>query len=271
MFSLAQNTMILPVDIQASMAASLPLFMLAFVLGACLGSFAQATALRLNRDEDPVRQPSRCRSCSRPLNLRQNIPLLGWLMTWGKCRHCGAAFSINYMLVELAMGLLVGGIAVFFAWPIALILTIGMLLMVICALTDLDAMLLHLPVMGMLGLVGFAASFLPFWPLSPLASLLGMVSVVILITVINGLYTLLRGEAGFGSGDYWLMGAVGLWLGPVLAVILFFLASLLGAVIGIVLMMQKKGDGQTALPFGVFISLVFICWPILNILVILRL
>ncbi len=268
MFSLQQNTFILPLDLPIFAMSSLPLFLLTALIGACLGSFAQAAALRLNRDEDIIRQPSRCRACEAPLNWLQNMPIIGWLATMGSCRKCGASFAVTYMLVELAMALLIGLIFIAYPLAIAIALTIGMTLMVICALTDLDQMLLHLPVMAVLGGVGFILTFLPFWPLSPMAALLGMVATVILIAVINAIYTLLRGEAGFGSGDYWLMGAVGLWLGPVLAVILFFLAAAIGAVVGILLMLAKKGDGQTALPFGVFISLVFICWPILNILVI---
>ena len=268
MFDLLENTIILPITVPSSTLEALPLFILTTLIGACLGSFAQAAALRLNRDEDIIKQPSRCRSCGQKLTWLQNMPIIGWLSSMGKCRQCGASFSMAYMLVELGLGLLTGVIFTFYALPIALALTLGMVLMTICALTDLDKMLLHLPVMAILGGIGFIFSFLPFWPLSPLSAVLGMLSVVFLITIINGIYMMIRGDTGFGSGDYWLLGAVGLWLGPVLAIILFFLSSLIGALIGIMLMMRKKGDGQTALPFGVFISLVFICWPILNILVI---
>lgn len=268
MFDLLENTLILPLGLPSSWGEGLPVFLLAGLIGLCLGSFAQAAALRLNRDEDIIRQPSRCRSCGQKLSWLQNMPLIGWIMTWGRCRQCGATFSMAYLFVELLMGLLIGLICTAYPLPIAIALSLGMVLMVICALTDLDKMLLHLPVMITLGVIGFALSFMPFWPLSPTSSLFGMLAVVILITLINTIYMMLRGEHGFGSGDYWLLGAVGLWLGPVLAIILFFLSALLGAVVGIFLVLRKKGSGQTALPFGVFISLVFICWPILNILVI---
>ena len=268
MLDLLTHIILLPLDLPSSWIDAAPLFLLAFLIGACLGSFVQAAALRLNRDEDIIRQPSRCRSCGQKLSWLQNMPILGWLSSFGKCRHCGASFSIAYMFVEILMGLLIAVIFTFYPINIAIALTLAMILITICALTDLDRMLLHLPVMIALGVIGFLLSFMPIWPLSPLSSLLGMIAVVILISLINTIYMVWRGEAGFGSGDYWLLGAVGLWLGPVLAIILFFLSAFLGALIGIILMMRKKGTGQTALPFGVFISLVFICWPILNILVI---
>ena len=139
---------------------------------------------------------------------------------------------------------------------IASALILGIALMTICALTDLDQMLLHLPVMLIMGGVGFILSLLPFWPLSPMAALLGMIAPLLLITVINLIYMLIRGETGFGSGDYWLLGAVGLLMGPLFSTALFFIAAILGAVIGIALISLKKGHGQTALPFGIFFFLI---------------
>ena len=265
MISLIDHIPILPVQ---DSAQPWGVIILAFVVGTCLGSFAQAAGLRLNRGEDIVRAPSRCRNCERTLSWRDNLPLIGWLKSMGRCVGCGHGFSPMYMLVELAMGMVTAMLVAWLSLPVAVALTVGVLLMMVCAVTDLDEMLLHLPVMGLLGGAGLLLSFLPFWPVAPSTSLMGMAAVVALITVINGVYMLLRGETGFGSGDYWLLGAVGLWLGPVLSVVLFFAASIIGALVGIAMIIRKNGSGQTALPFGIFISLVFICWPILYILVI---
>ena len=244
------------------------ILVLAFTIGACLGSFVQAAALRLNEDEDVIKQPSRCRSCGKGLKWYDNLPLIGWLKTRGHCRQCGARIPPRYVMVEVFLGAMATIMVAYFPLTIAAGLIIGISLVTICALTDLDEMLLHLPIMAALGGVGLVLSLLPFWPLSPMAALLGMIAPLILISVINLIYMLIRGEAGFGSGDYWLLGAIGLWMGPIFSTALFFLASILGAVIGLALISLKKGHGQTALPFGIFISLVFICWPILNILVI---
>ena len=258
-------TIILPVQANPP---SVMVLILAFVIGACLGSFVQAAALRLNQEEDVIKQPSRCRTCQKVLKWHDNLPVLGWLKTLGRCRQCKAIISSRYLLVEVFLGVMAALMVAYFPIFIASALILGIALMTICALTDLDQMLLHLPVMLIMGGVGFILSLLPFWPLSPMAALLGMIAPLLLITVINLIYMLIRGEAGFGSGDYWLLGAVGLWMGPLFSTALFFIAAILGAVIGIALISLKKGHGQTALPFGIFISLVFICWPILNILVI---
>ena len=244
------------------------LIALAFVIGTALGSFVQAAALRLNRDEDIVFTPSACRSCHAPLSWRQNLPLLGWLMTWGKCRRCGDTFSPRYLIIELLTGTLAAMMTWLYAPLVALALIVAIALMLICALTDLEKMLLHLPIMLALGGTGMLAAMMPFWPVSIIGSILGMMAPAVLLLLINLIYRLLRGADGFGSGDYWLMAAVGAWFGPVTAVAIFFISALVGAIVGIAMIGLGRGSGNTALPFGVFISLVFIFWPILNILVI---
>ena len=244
------------------------LILLAFVIGTALGSFVQAAALRLNRDEDIIFAASACRSCQAPLSWRQNLPLLGWLMTFGHCRKCGDRFSPAYLIVEVLTGTLAAVMVWLYAPLVALALIVAIVLMLICALTDLEKMLLHLPVMLALGGMGMLAAVMPFWPVSIIGSILGMMAPVVLLLAINLIYRLLRGADGFGSGDYWLMAAVGAWFGPVAAIVIFFLSALVGAIVGIAMIGLGKGAGNTALPFGVFISLVFIFWPILNILVI---
>ena len=239
----------------------------AFIIGSCLGSFVQAAALRLNQSEDVIKQPSRCRSCGQILRWHDNLPILGWVLGKGCCRQCGAKISARYVLIEILIGILSAIMVAYYPLPIAISLILGLSIMMISILTDLDAMLLHLPAMIILALLGAVLSLLPFWPVSPITAFMGLMAPVLLISVINLVYMLIRGEAGFGSGDYWLLGAVGLWMGPILSTVLFFASTLIGALIGVALITIKKGDGQTALPFGVFIGIVFICWPILNILV----
>ncbi len=257
-------------------APELPLLILMVlfggVIGACLGSFAQAAALRLNHGEDVIRQPSRCRQCQQKLKWRDNLPILGWLMLGGACSNCRAAIPKRYLAIEAIMAA-VGAIIFGFYDPIiAGVMMAAITPMMISALTDLDSMILHIPIMALTGIGGFAVSlvgFGGFWPLSPQLSLLGMLTAVALIGGINAVYYLVRGQSGFGSGDYWLMGAAGLWLGPVYAAALFFTASLIGAAAGLVIITRSKGDPQTAVPFGLFISAAFIFAPIANILAIL--
>ena len=252
----------------AAATPGLALIFLAFVVGTALGSFVQAAALRLNRDEDIVFAPSACRSCNAPFIMASESAPSGLADDMGALPQMRGHIFPRYLIIELLTGALAAVMAWLYAPLVALALIIAIALMLICALTDLEKMLLHLPVMLALGGTGMLAAIMPFWPVSIIGSILGMMAPVILLLLINLIYRLLRGVDGFGSGDYWLMAAVGAWFGPVAAIAIFFISALVGAIVGIMMIGLGRGSGQTALPFGVFISLVFIFWPILNILVI---
>src|SRR5687768_2522486 len=79
---------------------------LAGLLGLAVGSFANVVIYRVPRRESVVRPGSRCPSCGESVAWRDNLPLLGWLLLRGRCRHCQAPISLRYPLVELAMGVL---------------------------------------------------------------------------------------------------------------------------------------------------------------------
>jgi prepilin signal peptidase PulO-like enzyme (type II secretory pathway) len=77
-----------------------------FAVGASVGSFANVVAYRVPRGMSVAWPPSRCSSCGQPVQLRDNIPIISWLRLGGRCRHCAAPFSVRYLLVELAFGLM---------------------------------------------------------------------------------------------------------------------------------------------------------------------
>ena len=79
---------VLALQMQLGMAGLVVICLFAFAVGACLGSFANACAMRLVRDEDFIFAKSRCRGCDRPLSWWQNLPLIGWLTARGRCATC---------------------------------------------------------------------------------------------------------------------------------------------------------------------------------------
>jgi prepilin signal peptidase PulO-like enzyme (type II secretory pathway) len=83
-----------------------------FVLGSVLGSFLNVVIYRLPRGMNIVRPRSRCPACATPIRLKDNIPVLGWLVLRGKCRICGGPISPRYPLVEAA----VGGVLLLLFW-----------------------------------------------------------------------------------------------------------------------------------------------------------
>jgi len=129
-------------------------------------------------------------------------------------------------------------------------------------------MILHLPVILILGGSGFLLTFSLFWPVTAIGSILGMMTLFICLSAINQVYRCWRGVDGFCEGDIWLMGAVGCWLGPFSAMLVFLMACVLGAIWGLTRIAMGQEQMTSALPFALFISIVFICWPMINLLLI---
>ena len=81
-----------------------------FALGSSIGSFLNVVVYRLPREMSLVRPGSRCSSCETPIAWYDNIPVVSWLVLQGRCRRCGATFSVRYAIVELATGLVFAGV-----------------------------------------------------------------------------------------------------------------------------------------------------------------
>jgi len=247
---------------QASFVAAL----FVFCLGACLGSFANACAMRLVRDEDFVATASRCRGCGTRLSWRENLPVLGYLMLGGRCRHCGMRLSPRYLIVEVIAGLMLLSYA--FSLPLALSAGFGlaMVFVGIACLTDLEALTLHPALLSAFGVIGLCLSILGdfglmTWHLTSAMSLAGMLASAAAPMLVNGVYRLVRGRNGFGEGDFWLLAAIGTWLGPVIGPALFLASCWLGALVGVGMMMTGRASVMTKLPFGLFAGCAFILWP----------
>src|SRR6266540_3479472 len=81
------------------------------VLGLCLGSFLNVCILRLPHDRSLLTPPSACPRCKHPIAWYDNIPVVSWLLLKGRCRHCGEAFSAQYPIIELGVGVIWAEIA----------------------------------------------------------------------------------------------------------------------------------------------------------------
>lgn len=82
-----------------------PVAVFVFAFGAVVGSFVNVVIYRLPQGMSVISPPSRCPTCGARLSWRENFPILGWLLVRGRCRHCGAAVSVQYLLIELGMAL----------------------------------------------------------------------------------------------------------------------------------------------------------------------
>lgn len=250
------------------MESSLIIGVLVFVLGLAFGSFGNVVIWRLPRGESLSYPASHCPTCDAPIAWHDNVPVASWLMLKGRCRACAARIPVRYPAVELASGLLwVLAWVRFGSSPRALGAILFYYLLLILAAIDLDTYRLPNPLVGLMGAIGvagIAASMvgLPVLPLlpaggvfsSPLVSaLVGGGAPAVMTLGIALIYERARGREGFGMGDVKLLAAMGPYLGPYTLMVLF-LGSMLGAVVGVIAARRSAEGMAMRVPFGPFLA-----------------
>lgn len=231
-------------------------------LGLIFGSFTNVVIYRVPHGLSIVRPGSACPACGTPISGRDNIPVLSWLLLKARCRSCGEPISIRYPLVESATGLLWlvlgwwaltdmdGGINPLLPWLLVLG-TAGVAL----AMIDVDhhrlpdSIVLPLYPVLLVGLV-LAGVLSGKWPWLP-----ALVGAAIWAGLIGALWFFSGGRA-MGFGDVKLapiLGATLGWVGLASAVVGLFVAFVLGAIVGIGLMVASRAHRRSKVPFGPFL------------------
>ncbi len=235
-----------------------PLIVLCALLGLAVGSFLNVVIYRVPRHESIVSPPSTCPSCGSRIAARDNVPVLSWLLLRGRCRTCGESISWQYPAVELLTAGLFAGLAARFGYdwtlPPFLVLFAGL---VALSWIDVERMVLPKAIVwpvsaAVAALVVTAAAITDDWhALWVAAACAGGWFVVF--------YALwLASPRILGFGDVRLAPVLGLalgWLGWRYVVLGFFAANLIGALIGVVLILAKKVERQQRVPYGVFLAL----------------
>ncbi len=250
---------------------------LAAAVGLCVGSFLNVVIHRLPRmlergwqdqaaelrGEAPAPQPrynlvvprSACPACGHRITALENIPVVSWLALRGKCSACKAAISARYPMVELLGGLLAAG-AIYRFGPTWQGLAACAFLWTLLALTfiDFDTQLLPdnltLPLLwgGLL-----ANLFGLFVPLRE--AVIGAIAGYLTLWTIFWLFKLIRGKEGMGYGDFKLLAALGAWLGWKTLPLIVLGSSVVGAFIGISLVVLKGRDHNVPLAFGPYLAI----------------
>ena len=241
---------------------------LGFILGACFGSFANATAMRLLDEKISIGQPSKCRQCDRRLSAIDLIPILGWIRFGGLCRCRSMRLHWRYIFAEMTLAILVSAYAILLPETIAAGFAIAAIFMMISAMTDFENLTLHPPLLVLFAATGTLLSIagdtgLIDWHLSSPDSLIGLGTGAAAPFFVNAAYRTLRGQNGFGEGDIWLLGAIGVWTGWALVLMIFLGAAFVGAIIGGLMIIGKGGNGQSKLPFGSLLAGIFMLCPFL--------
>jgi leader peptidase (prepilin peptidase) / N-methyltransferase len=224
------------------------------LFGAIIGSFLNVCIYRLPRGRSVVWPASACPGCERQLAWYENIPVIAYLALGGRCRTCGIPISPRYPIVEATTGVLFAA-AFWYYGPSALLVS---RLVLVCALIVLFAIDLEhhlLPnVITLPGIaVGFAFSLLtePGWISSVIGILLGG---GVLYTIAE-VYYRVRHEEGLGMGDVKMLAMVGAFLGWKLTLVTLMLASFSGSIVGLALIVSRRGSLKYALPFGTFLAM----------------
>jgi leader peptidase (prepilin peptidase)/N-methyltransferase len=205
---------------------------------------------------------SSCPACRAPIAAWHNIPVLSWLMLRGRCARCRAPISVRYPAVELLSGCMYAAVAWRFGFGLpalaALILTWYLI-----ALTfiDLDTQLLPdsltLPLLwlGLLvALVGGPAATSASLPVTLRASVLGAMGGYVSLWSVYHLFRLITGKEGMGYGDFKLFAALGAWLGWQMLLPIILVAAVVGAVVGIGLIVLRGRNRAMPIPFGPFLA-----------------
>ena len=220
----------------------------AALLGLIAGSFLNVVIHRAPLRQSVVWPASHCPACGEPIEPRDNVPLLSYVLLRGRCRNCKARISARYPLVEALTGVLFVGAAYEFGLGLELLSALALVLtLVALAGTDLEHRLLPNAIVGPAALVGFTLSVLE----SPERWWIYLVSA---LAIAGGLFALaLAYPGGMGMGDVKMGGMLGAFLGPY-AALAVFVGALCGAITGGLLMVVGKMQRRHALPFGVFMA-----------------
>lgn len=227
------------------------------VLGLLAGSFTNVVVYRVPAGRSVVRPGSACPNCGAQVRPYDNVPVVSWVLLRGRCRDCHAPISARYPFTEALVGLVFAGIG----WRFGISWTgVGEALLaaglVALGLIDLDHMLLPRKVvyatLCAVGAVWLVASIAGGqWQRLGVAVLCGVVPFAIFFAI-NSL-----APHALGFGDVRLAFLVGLglgWLGAAYAFLGFLEASLLGALVGVALMVARKAGRRTMVPFGTFLA-----------------
>lgn len=266
-------------ELQAILQSSPTFFsILIFIVGLMVGSFLNVVIYRLpvmmkrgwkeecleyleleNPDKD--REPfnltlplSRCPGCGSPIKPYQNIPVISYLFLRGKCAKCKTHISLRYPLIEVFTGVLSGIIAWYFGYGLetffALILTWSL---VALSFIDIDHQLLPdsitLPLLW-LGL--FLSLFTIFTDMH--SSIIGAIAGYLSLWSVYHVFKLITGKEGMGYGDFKLLSVFGAWLGWQYLPLIILLSSLVGAVIGISMIVFGDKDRNIPIPFGPYLA-----------------
>jgi leader peptidase (prepilin peptidase)/N-methyltransferase len=249
---------------------------LAVVLGLTVGSFLNVVIHRLPKilhrewasqcaelrgEPAPAVEPlglafpgSHCPACGAKIRPLDNIPILSYLVLGGRCRECHRAISIRYPSIEALTALLTVLAAWHFGWSLQLAgACIFLWGLIALAFIDLDTQLLPDAINQPLLWAGLAFSiWAPFADVR--SAVIGAIGGYLFLWSVYWLFKITTGKEGMGYGDFKLLAAIGGWLGWKVIPAVIFLASVVGAIVGVMLIALARHGRNVPIPFGPYLA-----------------
>lgn len=197
---------------------------------------------------------SACPSCNHPISSIENIPIISYLALHGKCRKCKAPISLRYPVVEAISCILSAYAAWHFGFGLAGLAAV-LLVWTLIALTfiDFDTQLLPdditLPLLWLGLMLNLNAAFT-----SLSNAVIGAIAGYLILWSVYWAFKLVTGKEGMGYGDFKLLAALGAWLGWQMLPLVLLLSSIVGAVVGITLILVARHGRNIPIPFGPYLA-----------------
>jgi leader peptidase (prepilin peptidase)/N-methyltransferase len=267
---------------QLDILLNLPYFLtaLVFFIGLLVGSFLNVVIYRLpimmqrnwrkecteylqidSTGTEPQEEPfnlvlplSRCPNCKTPIKPYQNIPVISYLFLKGQCATCSNPISSRYPIIEAFTAITSAIVAWHFGYTpqtfFALMLTWSLITL---SFIDIDYQLLPdnitLPVLWL----GLFLSLFGFFT-DTHAGIIGAIAGYTILWAVYHLFKLATGKEGMGYGDFKLLALFGAWLGWQYLPVIILLSSLVGAIIGLSMIIIVKRDHNIPIPFGPYLA-----------------
>ena len=253
-------------------------FLFSGLLGLLVGSFLNVVAYRLpimmqrsweqecceltgrepsaeNSEPFNLNQPrSRCPHCDHAITALENIPVLSYLILRGRCSECKSKISPRYPVVEITSALLTLFVAMHFGfgWQAlaGIILTWALLAL---SLIDFDVQLLPDTITLPFLWIGLILSLFGIFT-DPASAIIGAVAGYLSLWSVYQLFKLVTGKEGMGFGDFKLLALFGAWLGWQYLPQIVMISALVGAVVGVSLILTLGRDRNIPIPFGPYLA-----------------
>lgn len=227
------------------------LVIIIFIFGLLIGSFLNVCIYRIPREESIAYPPSHCTSCSRRIKIYDLMPAVSYILLNGKCRYCKKGISIKYPLVELSTG--IAFMLIYYKYNISIEFFKFIILasfLIVIGIIDYNTTNVYLSTTLGGTIIGLAFLLLNYYLNIPIKTyILGMIIGVSFIALI------ILTVGGMGWGDAEICALCGIFLGARLTILMLFLSVIIGAIIGVMLIILKKKSRKDYITFGPSIAI----------------